>query len=198
MINLDTWIVSDLHFGHDNIIKYCNRPPHHDELMIENWRARIKDGDNVLCLGDWGFDPTHPNFSLLTGNIYTLWGNHDKDIMDAKDLPIRSISDDYFEYRLKNCNKRNPRVRNNYICQEIDGVNILLSHYPETRNLDFWDINIHGHIHNNGYADYIPMDRDYRNVSIEVMNYEPVRLRDILYGKMYEARVDAPINTHGL
>ena len=35
--------------------------------------------------------------------------------------------------------------------------------------------------------------RDYRNVSIEVMDYRPWRLEDILYGNHYQAIEDAPV-----
>ncbi len=52
MIDLDTWIISDTHFGHKNIIKYCDRPLNHNELMIEQWGDLIKWQDNVLHLGD--------------------------------------------------------------------------------------------------------------------------------------------------
>ncbi len=166
MIDLDTWIVSDTHFGHPNIIKYCNRPINHNEIMVEWWRDLIKRDDTVLHLGDlavW-FGETEDHWlrvaAGLNGQKYMLRGNHDL-LADAKygNLGFTVIPE---------------------FIQEFAGGRVLFSHYPDTTRLDDWDVNIHGHIHNNPYDPKYPQGRDYRNVSIEVMNYKPTRLRDLL------------------
>ena len=42
---------SDLHLGHNNIIKLCNRPFNNleemDEALITNWNKKVKNGDTV-------------------------------------------------------------------------------------------------------------------------------------------------------
>jgi len=53
---LSTFFSADQHFGHSNIIKYCNRPfasvEEMDRVMVERWNARISPKDNVYLLGD--------------------------------------------------------------------------------------------------------------------------------------------------
>ena len=51
-----TYFTSDLHFGHSNIIKLCNRPfadvESMDAALIENWNKKVKKNDTVYVLGD--------------------------------------------------------------------------------------------------------------------------------------------------
>ena len=52
--------ISDLHFGHANIIKIDKRPfsdvEEMNQKMIENWNNKVKSDDWVYILGDfcWG------------------------------------------------------------------------------------------------------------------------------------------------
>jgi calcineurin-like phosphoesterase family protein len=173
-ITLDTWLVSDTHFRHKNIIKYCNRPMNHDKIMVTNWFLKIKLDDPVLHLGDvqvWYNElemfTAETIVRSLSGKISLIKGNHDK-FKDKvwKDMGLTVVPE---------------------FIQEFDGQRVLFSHYPDVNRLGQWDINIHGHIHNSGYGTEINTNRDYRNISMEVMNYEPVRLRDVLYGGRHES-----------
>lgn len=180
--DLDTWIVSDTHFRHKNIIKYCNRPMGHDRLMQQNWFEQIQPEDTVLHLGDlqvwYGLDVVAASAitSSLPGQKFILRGNHDREKPKFyADLGFTMIPEFVQEFGdAKNTLQR-----------------VLFSHWPDVDRIGSWDINIHGHIHNNGYAVGINRNRDYRNVSMEVMNYEPARLKDVLYGKSFEASRDS-------
>ena len=50
------WWTSDHHFGHRNIIGYCDRPfPDVDAMhraLVERWNDLVGDGDEVWILGD--------------------------------------------------------------------------------------------------------------------------------------------------
>jgi len=171
-LNLDTWIISDTHFFHDNIVKYCNRPEDHTERIAKAWRSMILPSDTVLHLGDlfMGINRNDPNLTFLlaslTGRKYLIMGNHDRQ-------KERFYSD--FGYT----------VVEPFTMILSDGLKIRFSHYPEAcintkADLD-WNVDIHGHIHNNGYGSEILVPgRKYINVSIEETDYKPIRLKDIL------------------
>lgn len=50
------YYISDLHLGHYNILKMCNRPFETVEEMqgkiTENWNNVVKNDDHVYVLGD--------------------------------------------------------------------------------------------------------------------------------------------------
>lgn len=50
------FFTSDLHFGHENVIKFDNRPfrsvEEMDAELISRWNNKVKKGDLVYVLGD--------------------------------------------------------------------------------------------------------------------------------------------------
>jgi calcineurin-like phosphoesterase family protein len=82
------FFTSDTHFGHANIIGYCNRPfsstEEMDEALIQNWNLYVKPTDEVFHLGDFAFgsDMSAGRANLirrrLNGSIYLIEGNHEK------------------------------------------------------------------------------------------------------------------------
>jgi calcineurin-like phosphoesterase family protein len=83
---MKTYLISDTHFSHKNIIKYCNRPyaDEHDMdyELIKNWNSVVKKGDTVFHLGDVCLDRKYSTidqwFEKLNGNITVILGQHDK------------------------------------------------------------------------------------------------------------------------
>lgn len=80
------FFTSDQHFGHQNIIKHCNRPfqtvYEMDETLIANYNEVVKPGDTVYHLGDFSYKC---NFSKamaigrrLNGIKILILGNHDR------------------------------------------------------------------------------------------------------------------------
>ena len=80
-ITLDTWIISDTHFFHENIGKYCSRPDNWQELIVKNWNDLVSPDETVLHLGDFALG-NKTNFDLLTGmlkgRLFLIQGNHDR------------------------------------------------------------------------------------------------------------------------
>lgn len=161
-VDAKTWIISDTHFGHYNMIKFSGRPLNFNEKLIEKWNKTVGEHDDILHLGDVCMfrgplvDMWQIEASKLPGNKYLIRGNHDK-----SDIPGFTTVDEQLV--------------------EIGGTWILLTHEPKPKE-DWFDINIHGHLHGNKDVrrDY-PFDLDYHfDVGVEVIGYAPKRLGAIL------------------
>jgi len=164
-IALDTWIISDTHFFHENIGKYCSLPDNWQELIIKNWNDLVSPDETVLHLGDFAVG-NKSNFDLLAGmlrgRLFLIQGNHDR------------ISKSY-------CETRGVTLVKNSLNVEIsDQMKLIFSHRPIVPLEDGW-INLHGHIHN------VPpppegsnLGPNHINMSVEVREYRPWRLGDIL------------------
>jgi calcineurin-like phosphoesterase family protein len=79
---MSTWYTADLHLGHTNIIRYCDRPWTDLEGMhrglITRWNALVKPTDTVWVLGDVAMNAAGLAIaSALTGNKILVAGNHD-------------------------------------------------------------------------------------------------------------------------
>ena len=68
LIDENTWIISDTHLGHKNILEFepCRLTQmridgyyadEHDQWIIDNWNTTVKPEDTVLHLGDFAFKP---------------------------------------------------------------------------------------------------------------------------------------------
>lgn len=77
----DIYFTSDTHFGHANIIKYCNRPYNNIHEMnkdyTETWNSIVKPRDTIFHLGDFSFNADR-YVNKLNGSIVLIIGNHDK------------------------------------------------------------------------------------------------------------------------
>lgn len=77
------YFTSDTHFGHTNIIKYCDRPfssvGEMDQVLIDNINAVVKESDVLWHLGDWAFR-NHRKYRdrIVCRNIHLILGNHDR------------------------------------------------------------------------------------------------------------------------
>lgn len=78
-----TWFTADQHFGHKNIIAYCNRPfkdvEEMDEELVRRWNEAVADEDQVIVLGDVAMNPNRIKdfYPRMKGIKYLIPGNHD-------------------------------------------------------------------------------------------------------------------------
>lgn len=81
---MNIWITSDQHFGHANILKFCDRGfdniEEHDEQLIEEWNKVVKFPDVVYHLGDFTLGDLKVFTRVirrLSGKIKIVPGGHD-------------------------------------------------------------------------------------------------------------------------
>lgn len=96
------FFTADLHFGHKNVIPYCERPFADREEMtaglIERWNSVVMPEDTVYILGDlsfYGTGRTKEILARMNGSKILIRGNHDdvKSEEKAKALGMLSVSD---------------------------------------------------------------------------------------------------------
>jgi calcineurin-like phosphoesterase family protein len=130
------WFTSDTHFGHANIIKYCNRPfkslEEMDKTIINNWNKVVSAGDIVYHLGDFCFGREDSTFDFylrrLNGLIIFIKGNHDK-------LAWRNRRHFY-------------RAYDSYFEEEVNEQSITLCHY----SMNVWNKSHYGAWHLYGHS----------------------------------------------
>lgn len=79
------FIIADNHFGHEAIIKHCQRPfkdvKEMNEVMYNNWQRVVGEKDMVLVLGDIGLQNRGLDWNMISslkGNKILVRGNHDR------------------------------------------------------------------------------------------------------------------------
>lgn len=89
-----TWFTSDPHFGHDNVLDFCNRPFEDMEDMLDvmrkNHNALVKPEDTVIYVGDIFFYMDKPvakaYMDSLNGKKVLVRGNHDRKARDMTQM----------------------------------------------------------------------------------------------------------------
>jgi len=161
----DAWIISDTHFGHKHIIDYANRPfscvSEMDDAIVDNWNSVVGKHDQVVFLGDFSLTPGNVIKSYriaLNGEIFILLGNHDRS--HSVTWWLEAGFNDVIEY---------PFIYKDYFILSHEPVDWVSERLPI--------LNIHGHIHE---KTHYGLQNNHYNVSVENINYTPVRLQSIL------------------
>lgn len=77
------FVTADPHFGHENIIKYCNRPFNNvdemDAKIVKLWNETVSNNDTVFVLGDFGMGRKKiiDHVPRLNGRKILIKGTHD-------------------------------------------------------------------------------------------------------------------------
>jgi calcineurin-like phosphoesterase family protein len=156
--------ISDTHFGHENILRYDNRPfasiEEHDEALLNNINSVLEPGDTLYHLGDvaWNQKAYEWFFENLKGeiNVQLIRGNHD----NRGSLPWFVPKDVVYRNDMR---KGAPPF--------------FLSHYPHLSwpNRFHGSIHLFGHVHGNLKGVGRSMD-----VSANMINYTPISIVDVI------------------
>lgn len=140
------YYISDLHFGHENILKFERTEfpsiQAHDDYIVYMINSIVKETDELMILGDVG---NLDQVSRIKCRKYLLLGNHDTANMKKY---LAYFAEVYTRpYYLKD--------------------NILLSHIPHPVTEDV--LNVHGHLHGSRLA-----SRNHLNLSAHIIGYRPL------------------------
>ena len=136
------FFTADTHFGHSNIIKYCNRPfssvEEMTEAIISSWNSTVGELDTVIHLGDFCFlKPMEARkiSERLNGQIILVRGNHDSD----KIIDTCGFSDvvDFLEVKVYESNDTG-------VHQPISCMHYPMAVWPSAH---FGAWHLHGHSH---------------------------------------------------
>lgn len=173
---INTWFISDTHFGHKNIIEYEKESRPFDtveemnECIVDRWNSVVRDNDIVLHLGDFCFGQKNLEIAKrLNGKKRLVLGNHDTYPSASY---LESFEKLYGMVYWKGC---------------------VLSHMPVHSNGlgSRWFLNVHGHLHSKrvqikvdeddvDFPDWYIDDPNYFNVSCEQNNLTPIHADIIL------------------
>lgn len=162
------YYISDLHLFHNRILEKFNRPfssvEEMHEVIINNWKNKVKDDDTVYILGDVGMYHAREIGNILNnlpGRKILVTGNH-----DFKNIHSSSYKKTFAKIT-------------SYLEIKDNGRNVVLFHYP----IEDWNgkyrgyYHLHGHVHINGDS-LSKKDRRY-NVSAEIVDYTPISLDEL-------------------
>jgi len=169
---MNIFATADNHFFHVNMIKYEDRPfKNVDDMtnqMIKKWNNKVNKEDQVYIHGDFAFGNSVDIIKLLdklNGNKFMIRGNHDHALKDRELQKKFGWVKDYYVLKYK-------------------GIKFVMFHYP----IAVWDckhhgsIHLYGHIHSNkgDHHSLGNMQNNSYNVGVDVNNFEPVSLEEIL------------------
>lgn len=166
------FVISDTHFGHENILNFKNEDNtkvrtfwdvhHMDELMVSNWNNLVGESDIVYHLGDVYFGKGYEVLPRLKGKKRLIVGNHD----NPKS-----------EHILKHFQKV-------MLWREFKDFNCVMTHVPVHESALYnRKYNLHGHVHTGSHRGLIEDER-YINCCVEVNDYRPRAIEDIMKGKL--------------
>ena len=175
------FLSSDSHFGHTNVIKYCNRPfsstEEMNETMVERWNEVVSKEDLIYYLGDFSlrFKYVKKYLPRLNGKKILIYGNHDS---CWKKSPESKWYKAYLEEGFLELHKQltieyqNYRIKLSHMPYADDPSERYHSHRPSREDEDFLFC---GHVHEKW-----KIKENQINVGVDVWDFFPVSIDQLL------------------
>jgi len=137
---MKTFITSDTHFGHANMMKFnpdtrqYRDADHMNAMLVQEWNAAVGVDDLVYHLGDFAFLQASKATAIarmLNGRKVLIEGNHDHKLLNDK--TFRDCFEEVHKYHEIN----------------VDGTKVCMFHYPvaEWNQCHRGAVMFHGHVH---------------------------------------------------
>lgn len=164
------YFTSDLHLGHENILRFVNRPfgsvEEMNRTLIANYNALVREEDTVYILGDLTYriplTEAETLIAKLNGRKHLIKGNHDKNY-------DKSLFEEVVDYK-----------QIHEYCRHF-----TLMHYPmlEWAKMRCGSIMLHGHMHNIGTDYNMECKKNHilrYDVGVDANSFYPVAITTIL------------------
>jgi calcineurin-like phosphoesterase family protein len=162
---MSTWFTSDLHFGHTNILRFCNRPytdvTQMNKDLVLRFNSVVRPREVVYFIGDIVWDKKCMDIlPALHGVHYFILGGHDRRFFVPKTTPDPPDG-----------------IHINEIWEgRIEGQEMVLCHFP----LREWNGSYHGwwHIHGHSHG-RATEPGNCVDVSVDAWDYYPASFEQI-------------------
>ena len=183
------YFTSDFHLGHENVIKFQNRPfsnvEEMNKVLIINYNSLVKKEDICYILGDIAHhipvEKTNELISKLNGKKFLIKGNHDKNYDESLFSGIYDLCEKSFSHK------------------DFHRFFVLM-HYPllSWHKANSGAIHLHGHIHSDGSYNKKNYEKHiFRyDVGVDANNYFPVSIEQIY--NFFKDIIDDPLEIHGI
>jgi len=159
-------VLSDLHLGHKLMHDLGVRPSNYEDKIFKGLEI-LRSDDVFVCFGD-----------ITIGNKDKDWHERLMEVLPCKKWLIKGNHDrksygwylNYWDFVGET------------VLLKRHGINILLSHKPQPKE-DYFDINVHGHIHHDGHV----FINDEYHILIELESNLNLRNLDSLVQKRLRA-----------
>ncbi|MDF1489543.1 metallophosphoesterase family protein [Tessaracoccus caeni] len=153
------YFTSDTHFGHQNIIKFCNRPytsvDHMNLDLVKRITERLEPDDELWHLGDVALgrlDDTLVHLACIAVDVTLVAGNHDRC------HPYNGArAEGFVDYYRERCGLA-ALIQTNTALTLSNGLKVKVSHFPYADPSLPAQEDRHGKIVSDKFAPWRPID----------------------------------------
>lgn len=172
---MDYYGSADWHLGHTRIKELATRPDNYEELIVEHHNEVMTEEDVLVLAGDFSFYVDRKYLRRYLDRIkcrskILVTGNHDKQSTKF-----------YYDCGF------------NFVCDSFSKYNIIVTHKPMLEIPKCFDYNLHGHLHRGLQRDP-QLSHANLLLSLEINNYYPVKLSDVLSKRAIHGYYAVPRN----